>query len=113
MKVYSIKCPDCNAVLEIEEGREYCFCNYCGAKIFLDDERTKRIRITDDAKIKYIESRERIRLAEMQAKERAEKERQEKLDKDFPKIMLICGLGIVICFLLMILVSVLDKQGII
>ena len=37
IKTVSLKCPECNANLEIEEGRKRCFCQYCGTKIMLDD----------------------------------------------------------------------------
>ena len=37
IKMVSLKCPECNANLELEEGRKQCFCQYCGTKIMLDD----------------------------------------------------------------------------
>ena len=57
MKVISLKCPECGASLSIEEGRTQCFCQYCGTKIMLDDERsyTKTIHTIDDAKIRQAE----------------------------------------------------------
>ena len=46
------KCPNCNATLTIEdENRDFAFCQYCGAKIMLDDYRSTQ-RIIDEAKIK-------------------------------------------------------------
>lgn len=39
MKLKVLKCPECRSNLEIEEGRNFCFCNYCGCKIVLDDEK--------------------------------------------------------------------------
>ncbi len=39
MKLKVLKCPECRANLEIEEGRTSCFCQYCGCKIILDDEK--------------------------------------------------------------------------
>lgn len=39
MKLKVLKCPECRANLEIEEDRKYFFCNYCGCKIILDDEK--------------------------------------------------------------------------
>lgn len=39
MKLTVLKCPECGANIEIEEGRDFCFCNYCGCKILIDDEK--------------------------------------------------------------------------
>lgn len=38
MKVQVLKCPECKANLEIEEGRPSCYCQYCGCKIVIDTE---------------------------------------------------------------------------
>lgn len=51
MKLRVLKCPECRANLEIEEGRTSCYCQYCGCKIILDDENqevtiNKNINIT-------------------------------------------------------------------
>lgn len=65
MKVYSIKCPECGANLNIEEGRETCYCSYCGTRACLDDEIIKsHIRVTDDARIREAEANEKIKIAE-------------------------------------------------
>lgn len=32
-KIIPIKCPECDADLDIEEGRKVMFCSYCGRKI--------------------------------------------------------------------------------
>ena len=51
MKLQVLKCPECRANLEVEEGRTSCYCQYCGCKIILDDEKkettiNKNINIT-------------------------------------------------------------------
>lgn len=75
MNIISLKCPECGASLSIEEGRTQCFCQYCGTKIMLDDERsyTKTIHTIDDAKIREIEANREIRLREMEMEEKKEK----------------------------------------
>ena len=70
MKVNSLKCPECGAYLEIEEGRTSFYCQYCGCQLFLDNEKleytiNKNININrtsrriDDAKILREEYKEK------------------------------------------------------
>lgn len=42
MQLCVLKCPECGANLEIEEGRTFCYCQYCGCKIMLDDEKEEK-----------------------------------------------------------------------
>ena len=45
MKVRALKCPSCGANISVEEGKDRCFCTYCGTPIIIDDE-TQRIKFT-------------------------------------------------------------------
>lgn len=38
MKLIAMKCPCCNGELNVDGDREFCFCQYCGTKIMIDDE---------------------------------------------------------------------------
>ncbi|WP_294909160.1 hypothetical protein [uncultured Ruminococcus sp.] len=66
MKLITQKCPACGANLEIEEGRDFSYCQYCGSKILIDNEKkeytinkninkninkTIHKRYTDDAEV--------------------------------------------------------------
>ncbi len=51
----AITCPKCSANLEIEPGRNQCFCTYCGAKIILQNENEYVIRTIDEARIREAE----------------------------------------------------------
>lgn len=65
MKIKKMECPYCNAGIEANtKGREFVFCNYCGQKILLDDEKIEftinknmnvnkniHTRFTDDAEV--------------------------------------------------------------
>lgn len=79
-KFVSVKCPECNAALDIEEGRNQCFCSYCGAKIRIENENEFIYRNIDEAKVKQIEADQLLRLREMELDER-EKERTRKSKK--------------------------------
>lgn len=62
-------CPNCNANLAIDdENRDFSFCQYCGAKIMLDDYRSIH-RVVDEAKIKQAEIDREIRLRELSIRE--------------------------------------------
>ncbi len=85
MKMYQLKCPACGASVEVEKGRESCFCSYCGTKVYVDDE-VHRVEITkninyhktytDEAKIRKIESEE-----QMQERRYAEAREERKSKK--------------------------------
>jgi hypothetical protein len=67
MKLISLTCPNCNANLDdIDPSRPFCYCQYCGTKIALDDGTIrKETHIYDEAKIKETESSERVKMREM------------------------------------------------
>ena len=51
MNLKVLKCPECRANLEIEDNRTSCYCQYCGCKIILDNEKqettiNKNINVT-------------------------------------------------------------------
>lgn len=38
IKLITVKCPECGASLDIEEGRKQLFCSYCGSKILIQND---------------------------------------------------------------------------
>lgn len=70
MKIQSLKCPECEANLEIEEEREFCFCQYCGCKIIIQDENKKTYRHIDEADVKRAETERIVRLKELELEEK-------------------------------------------
>ena len=63
MKIIPIRCTNCGADLEIEEGRNECYCNFCGHHMFIDNEVKETIhRNIDEARI--LEAQ--IRLKELE-----------------------------------------------
>ena len=65
----SCLCPNCNAQISLDENREFGFCQYCGAKIMLDDFRSTH-RVIDEARIKEAETERIIRLKELELEEK-------------------------------------------
>ena len=45
MKIIPIVCSNCGAQLDVKGNREFVYCEYCGTKLFIDDE-VERIEIT-------------------------------------------------------------------
>ena len=78
MKLLSMTCPNCNASLDnIDPNRKYCYCQYCGTKILIDNEAKKReTHIYDEARIKELEYAERARQDAI-----LEKKRQTEITK--------------------------------
>lgn len=79
IKMIALKCPECGAKLQIEDGRKECFCQYCGHKILLDDgsvdinmnvNTTHTYHKVDDARLKEAEVDKLIRLKELEIKQK-------------------------------------------
>lgn len=106
MRVYQMKCPACGGDIEIDENRDFCFCSYCGTKVHVDDgthrvEITKNINYhktyTDEAKIRKIESEERLQERKFAAEQ---EERKSKKWKTFGIVLavLACVIGYFVLF---------------
>ena len=106
MKLYQLKCPACGGNIEIEQDKEYCFCIYCGTKIYINDG-TQKIEVnkninyhktyTDEAKIRKIESEERTQERKYAA------DREERKSKKWAAlgtvlIVIACVIGYFVLF---------------
>lgn len=103
MKLISLTCPNCNANLDnIDPSRPFCYCQYCGTKIALDDGTIrKETHIYDEAKIKETESNELLKLKELEIEREREKE-----DKETGKKLLIVAVAIfILAFILHFVLS--------
>ncbi len=70
IKFNSLKCPECGAFLEIENGRNQAFCSYCGAKILVTNENEHIYRHIDEAGVKQAETDRIVRLKQMDIAEK-------------------------------------------
>ncbi len=60
MGMVAIKCPGCGADIELDDSREFGFCNYCGTKVMQDKivvEHKGNITIDESRKEKNLEKR--------------------------------------------------------
>lgn len=77
IKLNSIRCPECGAVLPLGEDCMEIFCAYCGTKIIATNENEFVFRYIDEAGIKQAEANRMIGLGQVEAKFRqTETERQ-------------------------------------
>ncbi|WP_147536206.1 hypothetical protein [Bacillus marasmi] len=59
MKVHALKCINCGAALEIEDGIDTFFCQYCGYKMILSE--ISEASINAKVQLKKMEHQERMR----------------------------------------------------
>lgn len=90
----SCNCTNCGANLTVDDNnRDFAFCQYCGAKIMLDDYRSTH-RVVDEAKIKQAETEQMVKLKqlEMAEKDRANREKTLKLKIKISLILAAVGI---------------------
>lgn len=93
MKLISLKCPECKADLNIEEGRKMCYCQYCGTRILIDDNSsTRTYRKIDEARIKEAEVDKAIRLKELEI-EQMKLQNEERTRNRTRKFMMTMGIS--------------------
>lgn len=92
IKFVSVKCPDCGASLDVEEGRQQIFCSYCGSKVMIQNDNEYVYRHIDEAGIKHAETEQMVKLKQMEMleKKRASREKVKAL-----KIKITIVLGII------------------
>ena len=96
MKVFRLNCPNCNAPLEIENGLDTFYCQYCGNRIILDGQSKESIR----AKVRYKElDIENEQFNKQLDQERYYMEYQEKENKRSTRL----GVALVVGWILLIL----------
>ena len=59
MKLHTLKCPGCDASLEIDNGIDTFYCKYCGYKIMLENQ--SDVSINAKVKMKSMEHKERLK----------------------------------------------------
>ena len=64
MKIVQMKCPNCKATLDVQNGIDTFFCTYCGTPLMLDGQSKTAIKA-------------RVRLKEMEHEERVQDRRYE------------------------------------
>lgn len=104
----SVKCPNCDATLEIEEGRRQAFCTYCGAKIIINNENEYVYRRIDEAKVRQAETDRMIRLKELELEEQRQKRELMEEEKS-QKIYRVLVIGWAVATAILLLIGILQK----
>ena len=79
IKFIPVKCPECGADLQIKEGTNQCFCNYCGRKIMIKDSNEYVIRKVDEARIKESDNEAKVRLKELEMEQQKAQNRRNSI----------------------------------
>ncbi len=119
MQLVTLKCPTCNANIQVNSELTQGTCNYCGATFLIDDEVKKRDQLSEEDGFNFEKGRiraqkeeeerqraENIRLAQEEFKRRqlAEQERLANVNKSykigFIKMLIlsaavVCGVGLI------------------
>ncbi len=93
----SLKCPECGSILDIPENKEFFFCQFCGARIMLNNDNEKIIHKVDEAELKRAETEEKVKMLEMELKLK-ELENTEKHKKRKIIYIALCIIGLIIVF---------------
>lgn len=97
MEFVQMKCPNCSADLEVEDGIDSFYCKYCGTKILVEGQ-SKHV-VNAKAKIRMMD-----KLGDMQKEyHRDRAEREERQRKDSNKAMLMAVAILAVLLLLMYL----------
>ena len=94
VKLVSLKCPECGATLQIEEGfYEHIFCSYCGTKIMIQNDNEHIYRHIDEAELKQAETERLIKLKKLEylEKKREDAEKSKALKIKISLRMVIIG----------------------
>lgn len=98
IRFVSIKCPECGASLDVEEGRQQIFCSYCGTKVMVQNDNEYIYRHIDEASIKQAEADKIVQLRKLEIIEskRAEAAKVKRVKIIVSILMGILGIGLMI-----------------
>ena len=105
MKISNVKCSNCGANLQIEEGKQNQFCSYCGNQLILENENstttTTNINHNSNVSHTYVDQAkiEKLKIErEIQLKKEEEKRRQAEMYRDTNKKLLIAWIASLVVF---------------
>lgn len=100
---YILKCPNCSANLDYEDGMEVLFCKYCGTKILLTDENTYTYKKVDVAEIQKAKNQSKQIDINREIYEQETKRLEREIEKNEQSSYTIALLALILLFLGIIL----------
>lgn len=97
MQMHVLKCPNCGADLDVEDGLDTFYCKYCGYKIVLEGQSDQAYK--SKTRIKGMEHDERVldkKLAHEKFKLKEEREKEEKEKRDSKRVLIGCVVAFVL-----------------
>ena len=89
-------CPQCGGRLEVERGRQNCFCTYCGAKVEIGNNASYTYRKVDEARIREADVEEQIRIKELELESKRETSRYRLIKIWVIMLIVIAVLAVII-----------------
>ena len=108
MKIQNVKCPNCGANLQIEEGKQNQFCPYCGNQIILEDEHstttTTNINHNSNSSHTYVDQA-KVEKIKMEREIQLKKEEQKKYELENYKqtnktLLIVWAVTLIVCLIL-------------
>lgn len=98
MEFIQLKCPNCNAMLEVEDTLDTCYCKYCGTKILISGQSDTVIKAKTELKMadKKLELEKERHRQEMEKEAVANKRANEAIIG----LAIIVVVGLVLLFII-------------
>ncbi|MCF0133064.1 MAG: hypothetical protein HUJ72_04290 [Blautia sp.] len=93
VSLVQLKCPSCGADLEIQEGRDYTFCQFCGTKVQIQNDHEYVYRHIDEAGLKRAETERMVKMKELEFEEEKRKNKKKTIKIWLITTIVFLGLG--------------------
>lgn len=101
MEMRTLKCPQCDAMLEVDNGLDTFYCQYCGAKIILEGQ-SKDI-VNAKVKLKELEHKRIEKKMEYDHELRVKEwERRKEIEDDKSEVLGWIGMIVIVIILFLI-----------
>jgi len=95
MKINSMTCPNCSAKLEVMDGTDTFYCNYCGTKLVVEQ---REDILEAKVAVEEMAHKERMADKEYEHKETIEKMKNEEDAKDNRRMIFMVIFSLDLCF---------------